>query len=277
MKAYFYLMRFHRPLPILIILYPTLWGLFSVTHGLPPLKLIVIFILGAITMRTAGCVFNDIADRNFDGAVERTAMRPIATGLISVKRASFLGLFLLIFAFVLVLQLNFLTILLSFVAVALALTYPLFKRFFALPQLALGFAFNFGIIMTYMAVQNSIPPTAWLLYFASIFWTIAYDTMYAFADKTYDLALNLKSSAITFGKHNLMAVILAQLLMLICLSLFSYFNDFNILFYLALVIVMILFFYQHQTWHKGGIHNCIKAFSDNHWVGMIIFIAILIQ
>ncbi|WP_119329074.1 4-hydroxybenzoate octaprenyltransferase [Cysteiniphilum halobium] len=277
MKAYFYLMRLHRPIPILIILYPTLWGLFAATPALPNLKVFIIFVLGVIIMRTAGCIFNDIADRNFDGQVKRTATRPIATGEITVKQAVFVGVLLLLIAFILVLQLNLLTIFLSLVAAILALSYPLFKRFFALPQLVLGFAFNFGIIMAYASILNTIPCSAWVLYLASIFWTISYDTMYALADKDYDLSLNLHSSAITFGKHNLIIMIIFQILTITCLAIFGMMQHYNTAFFLSLVIVAILFFYQHKTWQKGGIAQCIKAFSDNHWIGLVILLAILMQ
>ena len=277
MKAYFYLMRLHKPLPILIILYPTLWGLFSAENHFPNLKIILIFILGVIIMRTAGCIFNDIADRDFDGQVERTATRPIATGAIRVKHATFVAIILLITAFILVLQLNLLTILLSFIAALLALSYPLFKRFFALPQLVLGFAFNFGIIMAYAAILNHIPAIAWVLYLATIFWTIAYDTMYALADQSYDIKLKLHSSAITFGRHNLFAMIISQLLMVVCLIIFGVNKHYNLFYYLALLITIFLFYYQHKTWQKGGIANCLKAFSDNHWVGFIILLALLMQ
>ena len=277
MKAYFYLMRLHRPIPILIILYPTLWGLFTAKKELPSLKIFFIFVLGVIIMRTAGCIFNDLADKKFDGLVKRTATRPLATGDISIKSAVITGVTLLIVAFFLVLNLNLLTILLSIIAVLLALSYPLFKRFFALPQLILGFAFNFGLIMSYTSILNHIPITAWILYLSTIFWTISYDTMYALADKDYDIKLNLNSSAITFGKNNLTAMIIAQLIMLIFLIIFGYIQHYNIFFYVSLILVSILFLYQHKTWQKGGIQNCIKAFSNNHWVGLIILMAILLQ
>lgn len=277
MKAYFYLMRLHRPIPLLIILYPTLWGLFTATSALPSLKIFIIFVLGVVIMRTAGCIFNDIADRNFDGQVKRTATRPIATGDISIKQALLIGVLLLLIAFFLVLQLNPLTILLSLIAAALALSYPLFKRFFAVPQLVLGFACNFGIIMAYASLLNTITLAAWVLYLATIFWTISYDTMYALADKDYDLTLNLHSSAITFGKHNLIMMTIFQILTIICLALFGMIQHYNSIFFLSLVIVAVLFFYQHKTWQKGGIAQCIKAFSDNHWVGLVILLAILMQ
>ena len=277
MKAYFYLMRLHRPIPILIILYPTLWGLFAATPALPNLKSFIIFVLGVVIMRTAGCIFIDIADRNFDAQVRRTATRPLATGDISVKRAVLAGFILLLIAFFLVLQLNILTILLSLFALVLALSYPFFKRFFAIPQLVLGFAFNFGIIMAYASLTNTVPLAAWILYLATIFWTISYDTIYALADKAYDLRLNLHSSAITFGKYIILIIITFQVLTILCLILFSYMQHYNTLFYLSLLIVTGLFFCQHKTLGGKGIINCIKAFSDNHWVGLVILLAILTQ
>lgn len=278
MHAYLHLMRWHRPLPILLILWPTLWGLFIASQpSMPTPTLLIIFIAGVFIMRTAGCIFNDIADRNFDRSVERTKTRPLATGEIPVAHAYIVGISLLVIAFCLVLLLNKFTILLAFIGVALALTYPLFKRFFAIPQLMLGFAFNFGVIMAFSAVQNHVPTTAWLLYFASICWTIAYDTIYALADLPDDIKLNLHSSAHTFGQLCPFFIILFQSLTLGLLAIFAYTHHYNSFFYLALGLCAICFYQQYHWWNKEAIAACIRAFSANHWVGLIIFIAILIQ
>ena len=277
LRIYFYLMRLHRPIPILIILYPTLWGIVAASSGWPGIGLLSIFILGVILMRTAGCVFNDIADRKFDQHVKRTAIRPLATGEIKPRHAFLLGCLLLIIAFVLVLLLNVFTIRLSFVALLLALTYPLFKRFFSMPQLALGFAFNFGIIMAYSAVQNHLPASAWILYASTIFWTIAYDTIYALADKPYDLKLGLKSSAITFGRSVSYAINICQLIMMLLLVIFGMLNHYNVIYYFALLISVFLFVQQAFIWRKGGINDCIKAFSSNHWQGLVILLGIFMQ
>ncbi|WP_119343133.1 4-hydroxybenzoate octaprenyltransferase [Facilibium subflavum] len=278
MKAYFYLTRLHRPLPILLILWPTLWALLSASHPqLPQAKLLFIFTFGVLLTRTAGCIFNDIADRKFDFQVKRTNTRPITTGKISVKSAAITGGFLFLIAFILVLFLNIFTILLSFVALLLALTYPLFKRFFSMPQLALGLAFNFGVIMAYAAVQNTIPLNAWILYVACVCWTIAYDTMYALADMPYDKKLGLKSSAITFGKHLTLIISLLQTSMLVLLILFGLLNHYNGIFYTGVLLCTVLFYLQYRKWREKDIKHCIEAFSANHWVGLVIFIVILLQ
>lgn len=277
MNAYFYLLRLNRPLPILIILWPTLWALFAADSDFPSVKIIFIFVTGVLLMRAAGCVFNDIADRKFDAQVKRTETRVIATGVVSVKSAAIVGILLLLCAFSLVLFLNQFTIFLSVVGLLLALTYPFFKRFFMLPQLVLGCAFNFGVIMAYAARTNSISFEAWLMYLACILWTLAYDTMYALADKPYDIKLGLKSSAITFGRYIGKIIAASQALMLILLAGFGYCNGYNCWFYMALIICIILFYYQYQFWRRQTIAGCIRAFSDNHWVGLIVFIAILLQ
>ncbi|MBK2125891.1 4-hydroxybenzoate octaprenyltransferase, partial [Fangia hongkongensis] len=262
----------------LIILWPTLWALFAATQThLPSIKHLIIFVVGVVLMRTAGCVFNDILDKDFDFKVKRTSTRPITTGEVSVKSALTLGIILLVIAFILVLFLNLLTILLSFVALILALTYPLFKRFFALPQLALGLAFNFGVIMAYSAELNTVPTAAWLMYIACIFWTLSYDTMYALADKIYDQELGLHSSALSFGKHVTLAITICQTMMLIFLVSFAYTQSYNLIFYLALILCIYFFYYQYKLWKQDTIKDCISAFSHNHWVGLVIFIAILLQ
>jgi len=276
-SAYFYLLRLNRPLPILIILWPTLWALFAATSGLPSIKVIFIFMAGVFLMRTAGCVFNDIADRNFDGQVKRTATRVIAAGVVSVQSAAIIGITLLLSAFCLVLFLNKFTIFLSMIGLLLALSYPFFKRFFALPQLILGCAFNFGVIMAYAASANNIPIEAWLMYLACILWTLAYDTMYALADKPYDIKLGLKSSAITLGCYVGKIIAASQALMLALLAGFGYYNGYNSWFYMALMICVVLFYYQYHLWRTQTITGCIRAFSDNHWVGLVIFVAILLQ
>lgn len=270
-------MRFNRPLPILLIVWSTLWALFDAASGYPNLNYVIIFVLGSFLMRTAGCIFNDIADRKYDKLVKRTENRPITSGQISVKTAIILALIIVIICFFIVLMLNLLTILLSFVAMALALSYPLFKRFFAMPQLILGMAFNFGVLMAYTAVQNTIPATAWLLYIGAIFWTIAYDTMYALADLPDDQKLGLFSSARTFGAKTFMAIALLQLFMLLSLGLLGFIKDYNWCFYATLAISVALFIQQAKDYRKKTITDCIRAFSDNHWVGLLIFIGIVFQ
>ena len=274
---YILLMRLHRPLPILLLLWPTYWALWVAEKGVPSAKILIIFTLGVLLMRTAGCIFNDIADRNFDGNVERTKGRPLATGAIKTQHAVILGLGLCLLAFCLVLMLNTLTILLSFVAVLLALIYPLCKRFFAVPQFVLGLAFNFGVIMAFAAVLGHVPWFAWLLYGAAIVWTLAYDTTYALADLPYDKKLGLQSSAVLFGRFVLPMIILLQALMLVCLVAFGVQQHFNWVYYVGLVVTIGFYFYQYHLYKSYELLKSIQAFSNNHWVGLIIFIGILCQ
>ncbi|MCB1945171.1 MAG: 4-hydroxybenzoate octaprenyltransferase, partial [Thauera sp.] len=193
------LMRIDKPIGTLLLLWPTLWALWIAAEGWPPLYILAIFIAGTFLMRSAGCVINDYADRDFDGHVERTRNRPLATGVVSPGEALALAAVLSAAAFVLVLPLNTLTILLSVPALLLAGSYPFTKRFFAIPQAYLGIAFGFGIPMAFAAVTGTVPATGWLMLLANIFWAVAYDTEYAMVDRPDDLKIGIKTSAITFG------------------------------------------------------------------------------
>ncbi|QIV95725.1 4-hydroxybenzoate polyprenyltransferase [Allofrancisella inopinata] len=277
LKAYALLMRLHRPIPILLILWPTLTALVLASHGLPSLKLFIIFSLGVLIMRTVGCIINDIADIDFDKHVARTSTRPLTSGILSVKNAIYLCISLAVIAFICVLFLNIFTILLSFVALFLAILYPFCKRFFAIPQLVLGLAFNFGILMAFSAIQNKLPIEAWIFYLATIFWTVAYDTIYALADREYDLKIGINSSAVAFGKNVFKYIFAFNFLALIFLLTLGAYCSFNILFYIGTIVCGVFFIRNYFIYKKLGISNCIKAFSDNHWIGFIIFIAIITQ
>jgi len=276
-KAYIMLMRLHRPIPILLILWPTLTALILASHGIPDIKYLIIFTIGVVVMRTAGCIVNDIADIDFDKHVERTNTRPLTSGKLSVKNALYLCLALTIVAFICVLFLNLYTILLSFVALFLAVLYPFCKRFFAIPQLLLGLAFNFGIFMAFSAIENQIPLEAWIFYLSTICWTIAYDTIYALADRDFDLEIGIKSSAVLFGDKVFKYIFLFNFISLILLIALGIYLSFNIIFYIGVVISAFLFIRNYFLYKKLGIANCIKAFSDNHWIGLIIFIVVVIQ
>ena len=277
LHAYIMLMRLHRPIPILLILYPTLTALVLASHGLPKLEYVLIFTAGVVLMRTVGCIVNDIADRDFDKHVARTNTRPLTSGKLTVRNAAYLCLTLTLIAFACVCFLNVFTILLSFVALFLAILYPFCKRFFVLPQLVLGLAFNFGIFMAFSATQNSIPLEAWMFYLATICWTIAYDTIYALADRDFDLKIGLKSSAVTFGKHVFRYVFAFNFLALLFLVILGIYNDFNAIYYFGVFISGIFFIRNFYVYKKLGIANCIKAFSDNHWVGLILLVVIFLQ
>lgn len=276
-KAYIMLMRLHRPIPILLILWPTLTALVLASHGIPDIKYLIIFTIGVVVMRTVGCIVNDIADIDFDKHVERTNTRPLTSGKLSVKNALYLCLALTIVAFICVLFLNLYTILLSFVALFLAVLYPFCKRFFAIPQLILGLAFNFGIFMAFSAIENQIPLEAWIFYLSTICWTIAYDTIYALADRDFDLEIGIKSSAVLFGDKVFKYIFLFNFISLILLIALGIYLSFNIIFYIGVVISAFLFIRNYFLYKKLGIANCIKAFSDNHWIGLIIFIVVVIQ
>ncbi|APC92143.1 MULTISPECIES: 4-hydroxybenzoate octaprenyltransferase [Francisella] len=277
LKAYFMLMRLHRPIPILLILWPTLTALVLASHGIPNIKYLVIFTIGVVVMRTVGCIVNDIADIDFDKHVARTNTRPLTSGQLSVKNAIYLCLILILVAFICVLFLNIFTILLSFVAMFLAILYPFCKRFFALPQLVLGLAFNFGIFMAFAAIQNKIPLEAWIFYLSTICWTIAYDTIYALADREFDLEIGINSSAVLFGDKVFRYIFLFNLLALVFLIILGIYCDFNIFFYLGVIVCSLFFIRNYFLYKKLGITNCINAFSANHWVGLVIFIIIAIQ
>ncbi|AJI53003.1 4-hydroxybenzoate octaprenyltransferase [Francisella philomiragia] len=276
-KAYIMLMRLHRPIPILLILWPTLTALVLASHGIPDIKYLIIFTIGVVVMRTVGCIVNDIADIDFDKYVERTNTRPLTSGKLSVKNALYLCLALTIVAFICVLFLNLYTILLSFVALFLAVLYPFCKRFFAIPQLILGLAFNFGIFMAFSAIENQIPLEAWIFYLSTICWTIAYDTIYALADRDFDLEIGIKSSAVLFGDKVFKYIFLFNFISLILLISLGIYLSFNIIFYIGVIISAFLFIRNYFLYKKLGIANCIKAFSDNHWIGLIIFIVVVIQ
>jgi len=276
-QAYIMLMRLHRPIPILLILYPTLTALVLASHGLPKLEYIIIFTAGVVLMRTVGCIVNDIADIDFDKHVARTSTRPLTSGKLTVKNAVYLCLALTLIAFACVLLLNIFTIALSFVALLLAVLYPFCKRFFAIPQLVLGLAFNFGIIMAFSAIENQIPLEAWIFYIATICWTVAYDTVYALADREYDLQIGIKSSAVTFGDKVFGYIFAFDFLALLFLVVMGVYCDFNALYYMGICISGVFFIRNFYVYKKLGIANCIKAFSDNHWVGLILLVIIFLQ
>jgi len=211
LNAYFRLMRLDKPIGILLLLWPTLWALWLASNGWPDNRLLFIFIVGTVLMRSAGCVMNDVADRHFDGHVARTDKRPLVAGEVSVKEALLLATLLSLVAFGLVLTLNALTIALSFAALFLAASYPFTKRFFALPQAYLGIAFGFGIPMAFAAVQGWVPQQAWLMLVANIAWSLAYDTEYAMVDRPDDLKIGIRSSAITFGKYDVALIMFFML------------------------------------------------------------------
>ncbi len=244
---------------------------------MPDPMILVIFILGTILMRSAGCAMNDFADRRIDPHVSRTRNRPLAAGIISPREAVFVAAGLSICAFLLILQLNWLTIQLSVPALFLAASYPFTKRFFAMPQAYLGIAFSFGIPMAFAAQTGNVPPIAWLLVLANLFWVIAYDTEYALVDLADDLKIDIKTSAITFGQFNVMAVMLCHLAFLSLLAYAGMLLQRGIWFYGALLIVLGLVMIQYRMIRDRDPALCFQAFLHNNRVGAVIFAGILLD
>jgi 4-hydroxybenzoate polyprenyltransferase len=274
LDAYERLMRLDKPIGILLLLWPTLWALWLVGKGHPDPVVTWIFIIGTVLMRSAGCVINDVADRKFDGRVERTRNRPLATGEVSTKEALLLAASLCLIAFAFVLFLNGLTILLSFAALLLAATYPYAKRFVSIPQAYLGIAFSFGIPMAYAAVRGNIPFIAWVLMTANLFWVIAYDTEYAMVDREDDLKIGIKSSAILFGRFDVAAVMSCYGLFLIIMASVGYLLHLGWIYYLVLAIVVGIVLYHFQLIRRRERDQCFRAFLHNNWIGAVIFAGI---
>jgi 4-hydroxybenzoate polyprenyltransferase len=268
------LMRLDKPIGTLLLLWPTLWAVWIAGEGRPPWHIVAIFVLGTLLMRSAGCVMNDIADRNFDAHVKRTRDRPLAAGRVSVREAVVLAAGLALLAFLLVLNLNALTVLLSFAALAIAATYPLCKRFFAVPQAYLGVAFGFGIPMGFAAQLNSVPPLAGWLLAANILWAVAYDTEYAMVDRDDDLKIGIRTSAITFGRYDVLAVMACYAGMLAILSGIGLHLGFGVYYYAGLAVAAAMMA-RHYVWirHRSRA-GCFRAFNHNNWVGGAIFAGI---
>ena len=277
LDAYERLMRLDKPIGILLLLWPTLWALWIASRGKPDWIVLLVFVTGTVLMRSAGCVMNDMADRKYDGLVERTKNRPLATGEVSVKEAYLLAAGLSLLAFCLVLLFNKTTILLSFAALFLAASYPFTKRFLAIPQAYLGIAFGFGIPMAFAAVNNYVSPIVWLLLAANVFWAIAYDTEYAMVDRDDDLKIGIKSSAIFFGQYDVLAVMLCYTAMLGLLAYIGYALGFGIFYNLGLLSALALILLQYQAIKNRVKANCFKAFLQNSWIGLAIFAGIAAQ
>ena len=274
LDAYERLMRLDKPIGILLLLWPTLWALWIASRGLPDWITLLIFVTGTVLMRSAGCVMNDIADRKYDGLVERTKNRPLATGEVSLKEAYGLAILLALLAFCLVLLFNKTTILLSFVALFLAFTYPFTKRFLAIPQAYLGVAFGFGIPMAFAAVNDYIPPLAWVLLVANVFWAIAYDTEYAMVDRDDDLKIGIKSSAIFFGKYDVIAVMVCYAILLGLMAYVGNFMGYGKPYFIGLATALLLVCRQYTLIQNRDKSNCFKAFLHNNWIGLAIFVGL---
>jgi 4-hydroxybenzoate polyprenyltransferase len=270
-------MRLDRPVGTYLLLWPTLWGLWLAAEGLPKLDVLLIFVVGVYVMRAAGCVINDFADRNVDGHVERTKKRPLATGIISPKEALLLFFGLCLVAFILVLFTNSYTIILSLLAVVLAAAYPFMKRYTHWPQAVLGAAFAMAIPMGFAAQTEATNLTAWLTFAAAVCMTIAYDTYYAMVDKEDDLKIGVKSTAVLFGKRDLVIIAAFQIVCVGLLFTVGQINHLNSPFYLGLAVMAGLYIYQHYLGRSRTKNNYFKAFINSHWAALSVWLGLLIN
>lgn len=276
LQAYAYLIRLDKPIGTLLLLWPTLWALWLASSGMPDLSILFIFVMGTFLMRSAGCAMNDYADRDFDRYVQRTKDRPVTSGKISGKEAVAVALALALIAFLLIQSLNIFTKQLSVLALLVAFIYPFTKRFFAIPQAILGIAFGFGIPMAYAAVLNFIPLEAWVLFVGNIFWAIAYDTAYAMVDREDDLRLGLRTSAITFGKYDVLAIGVCYGILLMTQLWVAYLADLSNYFLVGWIMALACAIYHMQLVSTRKRDECFLAFRHNNWLGGFLFLGIVL-
>ncbi len=271
------LMRLDRPIGIYLLLWPTLWAVWIASEGLPSAKILFVFITGVILTRSAGCIVNDFADRNLDGHVKRTENRPLATGRVSSAEALILAAIIGLLCFFLVLMTNITTVYWSFGALFLACLYPFMKRFTYFPQAILGAAFAWSVPMAFTAVREEIPPYAWLIYTATVLWTVAYDTLYAMVDREDDLKVGIRSTAILFGEADLLMVGVLEGMALLALVLLGKQLDMSLWYFASLLGATLLWGWQHYQTRNRDTEACFKAFLHNHWVGACIFAGIFLH
>ncbi|NOJ26025.1 4-hydroxybenzoate octaprenyltransferase [Vibrio coralliilyticus] len=276
-QAYWQLMRMDKPIGTLLLLWPTLWALIIAAQGVPDLTVLVVFILGVVFMRSAGCVINDFADRKVDGHVKRTNQRPLPSGRVTSKEAIGLFIVLSVASFLLVLTMNPLTIKLSFAGLFLAFIYPFMKRYTHLPQLFLGLAFSWSIPMAWAAQANELPAMVWFIFAINALWTIAYDTQYAMVDRDDDLKIGIKSTAILFGRFDKMIIGALQLVTMAMLIAVGNWYELGASYYWSLLIAGALFVFQHHLIRHRERDLCFRAFLNNNYVGMVIAAGLLIS
>jgi 4-hydroxybenzoate polyprenyltransferase len=274
-RCYVQLTRLNKPIGILLLLWPTLWALWMASAGKPALFVVLVFVAGTVLMRSAGCAINDYADRDFDRHVARTKERPVTSGRIAPKEALAIALVLSLVSLTLILSFNRLTLLLSVVAAFLAASYPFTKRFFALPQAYLGIAFGFGIPMAFAAVQDTVPAVAWLLLLANIFWALAYDTEYAMVDREDDLKIGIRTAAITFGRYDVLAVMLCYAATLVLLAVVGRMAGLGWLYGGGLVVAAAIAVYHYTLIRRRERMACFKAFLHNNWFGAAVFAGVV--
>ncbi len=276
LKAYAYLIRLDKPIGTLLLLWPTLWALWLASSGIPDFSILFIFVAGTILMRSAGCAINDYADRDFDRHVQRTQGRPVTSGKISGKEAVAIATSLALIAFLLIQPLNTFTKQLSVLALLVAFIYPFTKRFFAMPQAVLGIAFGFGIPMAYAAILDFIPLEAWILFIGNVFWAIAYDTAYAMVDREDDLRLGLRTSAITFGKHDVLAIGISYTILLVSQLWVAQLADLSNYFLVGWIMALGCAIYHLKLISTRGGDECYLAFRHNNWLGGFLFLGIVL-
>ena len=271
-------MRVHRPIGTLLLLWPTLWALWLACDGMPPLNVLLIFVAGTFLMRSAGCVINDLADRKIDGHVARTKDRPLVAGWVSPREA--LGVFVVLVLLAGITVLPILTPLLvglALVAVFLAASYPFTKRFFAIPQGYLGIAFGFGIPMAFAAILDTVPTVAWWLLVANVFWAIAYDTEYAMVDRPDDLKIGIKTSAVTFGRFDVTAIMICYALTLAILAGVGHTMQLGWPYWIGLIVAAGIALYHYTLIKDRDTTKCFTAFMHNNWLGAAVFAGILLD
>ena len=268
---YIQLTRLHRPIGILLLLWPTLWAVWIASNGHPSWLILFIFTLGTVLMRSAGCAMNDYADRDIDKHVKRTQDRPLTSGKVSERETLWLAVVLALISFALILPLNPLTWLLAFPAVFLAASYPYTKRFFAIPQAYLGIAFGFGIPMAFAATLGHVPPVAWVLLLANVFWAIAYDTEYAMVDKDDDIHLGIHSSALLFGSYDVIAVMISYTITLALLALAGLMAGLGLIYFTGLIAAEGIALYHYRLIKNRSRERCFAAFLHNNWFGAVVF------
>lgn len=277
LSLYLQLIRWNRPAGWLLLLWPTLSALWVASQGFPGWHLITVFTLGTFLMRSAGCCVNDVADREFDRHVKRTAQRPVTTGALSVKEALALGALLALLAFGLVLTTNATAIGWSFAALAVTLAYPYAKRYVSMPQAVLGVAFSFGIPMAFAAVQSQVPVLAWVLLLGNLFWVIAYDTEYAMVDRDDDLKIGMKTSAITLGRFDVAGVMLSYLIFISIWAVALYGRAQSAIFSIAIGLALLQALWHGWLIRKRERDDCFKAFRLNHWLGFTVFAGVALS
>jgi 4-hydroxybenzoate polyprenyltransferase len=275
--AYERLIRLDKPIGVLLLLWPTLTALWFAAIGAPSWVLVGIFTLGTLLMRSAGCALNDYADRDFDPHVERTANRPLATREIEPWEALAVGATLALCAFLLILRLNRTLLLLSLPALAIAIAYPFFKRFFVLPQAFLGIAFSFGIPMAYAAVEGTVPALGWIYFAANLFWVMAYDTEYAMVDRDDDIKLGMKTSAIFFGKFDVLVVMICYAIHLAAMTYIGRSKYMGPWYYAGVAVASLLALWHYWLIRGRDRGRCFRAFLGNHWYGLAIFAGVVID